>query len=83
MNDLFTDLVNEFGKYLIFALQNPNEVNLCRIAVHSTSDLIRAIGPNFTKYMDQILPLIFNILKVNSYKKIEFEFRSYTKDSFI
>lgn len=64
MNDLFTDLVNDFGQYLIYALQRPNEVTLCRVAVHSTSDLIRAIGPNFSKYMEQILPLIFNILKV-------------------
>lgn len=64
MNELFTELVKDFGQYLTFALQRPNEVSLCRVAVHSTSDLIRAIGPNFSVYMEQILPLIFNILRV-------------------
>ena len=64
MNELFTDLVKDFGQYLTYALQRPNEVNLCRVAIHSTSDLIRAIGPNFSIYMEQIVPLIFNILRV-------------------
>ena len=67
MNELFTELVKDFGQYLTYALQRPNEVSLCRIAVHSTSDLIRAIGTNFSIYMDQILPLIFNILRVYFY----------------
>jgi|APDOM4702015159_1054818.scaffolds.fasta_scaffold326148_2 hypothetical protein len=73
MNELFTELIKDFGQYLIYALQNPSEVDLCRIAVHSTSDLIRAIGPNFTQYMDQILPLIFNILKVKLYLNIRIQ----------
>ena len=80
MNELFTDLVNDFGQYLTFALQTPSEVSLCRVAIHSTSDLIRAIGPNFSKYMDQILPLIFKILKVLKSIKSGFKFRSHFKN---
>lgn len=58
----FNALVPEFGPYLIHALNSVNETSLCKTAIHSTSDLIRSIGPAFRNYLDQIIPLIIGIL---------------------
>jgi hypothetical protein len=60
----FDQYVKEFGSYLVFSLNSVKDTSLCRTAIHSTSDLIRAIGNNFSQYIDQILPLIINILAV-------------------
>ena len=32
MKELFTDLANDLGQYLTYALQKPNEFSLCRVA---------------------------------------------------
>jgi hypothetical protein len=58
----FDSLVNEFGSFLIYGLNSVSDTSLCKTAIHSTSDLIRSIGPNFSKYLDQIIPLILGIL---------------------
>jgi hypothetical protein len=58
----FDPLVNEFGPYIIVALNSVNETSLCKVAIHSTSDLIRSIAEHFSKYLDQIIPLILGIL---------------------
>jgi len=41
-----------------------NEANLCRIAIHSLSDLIRSLKEKFIPYVDQFLPLILDIINV-------------------
>jgi hypothetical protein len=64
MGETFVELVPEFSKYLNYALTKQNEVGLCRVGVHATSDLIRAIGSQFSGFMNQFVPLIFQILKV-------------------
>ena len=65
MGEQFTQLMSDFKCYLIVGLTSPNEVSLCRAAIHSTADLVRAMKKNFAQYIDQIIPLIFNILRVN------------------
>lgn len=65
MGETFVELLPEFGVYLTYALERPTEANLCRVAVHATSDIIRSINHHFSKFMESILPLIFTILKVN------------------
>jgi importin subunit beta-1 len=62
LKDDFDILVKEFGSYLIFALNQISDNSLCKTAIHSTSDLIRSIGSKFSQYLDQILPIILQIL---------------------
>lgn len=58
----FDVIIPDFGRYLTYALKSWQDVSLCRIAINSTSDLIRAMGPAMDNYIDQIAPLIMDIL---------------------
>lgn len=64
MGESFAEIVPEFSKYLTYALNTQNEVGLCRVGIHAVSDMVRALGPHFSTYMNQFMPLIFNILRV-------------------
>ena len=66
----FDSLVNDFGSYLIYSLNSTNDTALCKTGIHSTSDLIRSIGPHFSKYLDQIVPIILNILSDREADKV-------------
>lgn len=54
-----------FGNYLVFALKSKQDISLCKNAIISTSEVIRALEGNFAIYADQILPIIFDIITVN------------------
>jgi len=66
----FDSLVNDFGSYLIYSLNSSKDTALCKTGIHSTSDLIRSIGPDFSKYLDQIVPIVLNILADREADKI-------------
>ncbi len=66
----FDQMTSEYGSFLIYALNAVTDTSLCKTAIHSTSDLIRAIGPSFNKYIDQFLPIILNILSNTEADKI-------------
>lgn len=61
----FMDIIPDFGMYLNLGLREWNEVSLCRIAINSTSDLIRSMGESMNLYLEQIYPNILAILEVN------------------
>jgi importin subunit beta-1 len=65
----FVSLLPNFGKYLTWALKQWQEFELCRIAINSTSDLVRSCGPEMEDYLKQITPLILDILEVKKIKK--------------
>lgn len=58
------EYVKLFGPYLIHGLKQIKDTSLCRTAIHSTGDLIRALGSAFDNYIDQIIPLVLEILSV-------------------
>ncbi len=60
----FMDIIPDFGMYLNLGLREWNEVSLCRIAINSTSDLIRSMGECMNIYLEQIYPNILAILEV-------------------
>jgi importin subunit beta-1 len=66
----FSHIIPDFGRFLFFALKQWQDVTLCRIAINSTSDLIRSMGPAMNNYIDQIAPLIMEILENDSSDKI-------------
>lgn len=57
-------LKESFGNYLVYALKSTSEVSLCKNAIICTCEIIRALGENFIIYIDQIIPIIFEILSV-------------------
>lgn len=66
----FEPLIKDFGSYLVYALNSISDTSLCKTAIHSTSDLIRSIGSSFSLYLDQIIPIILNILSNTEADKI-------------
>jgi importin subunit beta-1 len=66
----FSVIIPDFGRYLTYALKSWQDVTLCRIAINSTSDLIRAMGSAMDTYIDQIAPLIMDILNNEQSDKI-------------
>ena len=52
-----------FGVYLIHALKS-NEESLCKVAIMSTSELIRSLESSFELYISEIFPIIIEILNV-------------------
>jgi len=56
--------MDQFGVYLIYTLKNVQEIAVCRIAIHGTSDLVRSLKEKFIPFVDQILPLILDIIRV-------------------
>jgi hypothetical protein len=64
LEESFDEIFSEFGKVLTFALQRTEEINCCRVALHSTSDVVRALGPKFSKYMGHFLPIVLKIINV-------------------
>ncbi len=60
----FVDILPSFGKFLTWALKQWQEVELCRIAINSTSDLVRSCGSEMESYLLQITPLILDVLEV-------------------
>jgi importin subunit beta-1 len=58
----FDVFMEDFLKYLIYALNSLNDVSLCITSVHVTSDLIRGLYNEFDKYVDRLLPPVLNIL---------------------
>jgi hypothetical protein len=60
------EFVKLFGPFLIYGLKQIKDTGLCRTAIHSTGDLIRALQKAFDNYIDQIIPLVLEILSVNN-----------------
>jgi len=60
---------DSFGHYLIYALKSISNVNLCKNAIISTSEIVRALEDKFTTYADQIIPIVFDIITVYNYYK--------------
>jgi len=69
----FLVLMDKYLAYLTFSLKKFNESSLSKVAVLSTGDISRALGPNFAKYSTEIIPILIQILienDVNKYTKI-------------
>jgi len=60
----FVSMMPDFLRYLLFALSLWNSVDVCRIAINCTSDLIRALDSNMSAFMPKITPVILGILEV-------------------
>lgn len=56
---------DSFGQYLIFALKSTSDVSLCKNAIISTTEVIRALEDKFSVYADQVIPIVFEIITVN------------------
>ena len=65
LENKFIDFMDDFIKYLIVGLKSFNEFYLCKYSIHCTSVIIRSLRDLFSKYINQILPLIMNILSSN------------------
>ena len=61
----FTEFIEDYGNFLFHALGMWNAELICKSAIMSVSDLIRALGNDFEPYIDQLIPVIFNIIQVN------------------
>lgn len=61
----FKELIEEYGNFLYHALGMWNAEMICKSAIMSVSDLIRALGREFDPYIDQIIPVVFNIIQVS------------------
>ena len=64
LGENFAEYMDQFGVYLIYTLKNVQEIAVCRIAIHGTSDLVRSLKEKFIPFVDQILPLILDIIRV-------------------
>lgn len=60
----FAPKMEKFGSFLLYSLQQIEDTSICRIAINSTSDLLRGLGPLMENYMNQLTPTIINILQV-------------------
>jgi len=56
---------DSYGQYLVFALKTTSDMSLCKNAIISTTEVIRALEEKFTAYADQIIPIIFEIITVS------------------
>lgn len=63
----FIQILPDYGNFLFHALGLWNIESVCNAALMSVSELIRSLGECFEPYVDQFLPLIFNIIEVNFY----------------
>jgi importin subunit beta-1 len=66
----FLNYIRDFGGFLCWGLNNWQDISICRIAINSTSDLIRSIGQNLAPFMNEIIEHILNIL-VRIYLNVE------------
>lgn len=60
----FKELISDFGNFLYVGLGMFNAENICKSAIMSVSDLIRALGSDFEPYIDQVFPIVINIIQV-------------------
>ena len=60
----FTEFIGDYGNFLYHALGLWNDELICKSAIMSVSDLIRALRNDFEPYIDQLIPVIFNIIQV-------------------
>jgi len=58
---------DSFGQYLIFALKSTSDVSLCKNAIITVTEVIRALEDNFAAYADQIIPIVFEIITVSRF----------------
>lgn len=58
---------DSFGQYLIFALKSTTDVSLCKNAIISVTEVIRALEDKFAGYADQIIPIVFEIITVKKF----------------
>jgi importin subunit beta-1 len=61
----FLEYIQDFGGFLVWGLDHWQDVSLCRIAINSTSDIIRSIGADLAPYMKEIIEKIIVILQVS------------------
>lgn len=74
LGEEFRSLVEDFGVYVLYGLNQWQDAAICRISINSTSDLLRALGPIMNNYIDQFIPLILDILEVRkTYNLIKIE----------
>jgi hypothetical protein len=58
----FESIMDQFQEYLAYALKKFNESTLCKAAILTVGEIVRAIRYNFHKYSDKIIPIIIEIL---------------------
>ena len=62
LKDEFEPIMEPFSNYLVFALEKYNETSLCKAAILTLAEIVRAIGFNFYKYSDRFIPILITIL---------------------
>ena len=65
------DILNDFMIYLKFALQNYKETEICHKAIFSLGELILNLEEKMNKYLDEIMPLILEILTKDCDKSLK------------
>ena len=63
-------ILDDFMKYLIFALNKYQETIICSKAIFAISDLISSMGDAFFPYLEKVLPQIMNIINYPDADKI-------------
>lgn len=69
MGTQFDEFMTEFCPYLILSLRSTGDVSLCHAGILCTSDIIVSLKTSFGKYIEQLLPLIIQILSDNDIDK--------------
>merc|ERR1712151_842655 len=57
------EILEDYGNFLYVGLGAWNQEGICKSSIMSVSDLIRSLGTEFSPYIDQILPIVFNIIQ--------------------
>ena len=65
------DILDDFMIYLKFALQNYKETEICHKAIFSLGELILNLEEKMNNYLDEIMPLILDILTKDSDKSLK------------
>ena len=67
----FDEILKDFIVYLKYALQNYKETEICHKAIFSLGELLLNLEDKMNIYLDEIMPLIFDILTKDSDKSLK------------
>ena len=62
MKEPFEEIMPKFKEYLLFALKRFNESSICKAALIALGNIIQVIKFNFSKYADNFIPVLIEIL---------------------